>query len=54
LLSSLSSELNLGYLADVTLAGSVDSVASDVAEIIKVVGTIDMALNTVKCELNHP
>ena len=36
LLSSLSSELNLGYLDDVTLAGAADTVASDVAEIIQI------------------
>ena len=51
MLSSLSSELNLGYLADETLAGSVDSVASDVAEIIKVGDALCLALNTVQCEL---
>jgi len=34
LLSSLSSELNLGYLDDVTLAGPADTVASDVADIV--------------------
>ena len=36
LLSSLSSELNLGYLDDVTLAGPADTVASNVAEIIQI------------------
>jgi len=36
LLSSLSSELNLGYIDDVMLAGPADTVASDVAEIIQI------------------
>jgi len=34
LLSSLNSELNLGYLDDMTAAGPADTVASDVANII--------------------
>jgi len=34
----LASELNLGYLDDVTLGGPVDTVASDVAENAKVHG----------------
>jgi len=35
----------------VTLAGPVNTVASDVAEIIKVGGTMGLAPNTAKCEL---
>jgi len=51
LLSSLNSELNLGYLDDVTLAGPADTVASDVADIIQVGGAMGLVLNTGKCEL---
>ena len=35
LLSSLQAELNVDYLNDVTLGGKVETVASDVAEIVK-------------------
>ena len=48
LLSSLSSELNLGYLDDVTLAGPADTVASDVAEIIQIGSAMGLTLNTAK------
>ena len=51
LLSSLSSELNLGYLDDVTLAGPAVTVASDVAEIIQIGSAMGLTLNTAKCEL---
>jgi len=55
LLSSLASELNLGYVDDVTLGGPVDTVASDVAEIAKVGGKMGLILNSCKCELPaHP
>jgi len=55
LLSSLASELNFGYLDDVTLGGPVDTVASDVAEIAKVGGNMGLILNSSKCELlAHP
>jgi len=55
LLSSLASELNLGYLDDVTLGGPADTVASDVAEIAKVGGNVGLILNSSKCELlAHP
>jgi len=55
LLSSLNSELNLGYLDDVTLAVPADTVASDVADIIQVGGAMGLILNTGKCELiAHP
>jgi len=47
----LASELNLGYLDDVTLGGPVDTVASDVAEIAKVGGNMGLILNSSKCEL---
>ena len=55
LLSSLASELNLGYFDDVTLGGPVDTVASDVAEIAKVGGNMGLIMNSSKCELfAHP
>jgi len=45
LLTYLASELNLGYLNDVTLGGPVDTVAADVAEIAKVCGNMGLFLN---------
>jgi len=51
LLLSMNSELNLGYLDDVTLAGPADIVASDVAEIIQGGSALGLSLNTEKCEL---
>jgi len=51
LLSSLSSDLKLGYLDDVTLGGPASDVASDVAEIVRVGTNMGLALNTSKCEL---
>jgi len=45
LMSSLQAQLNLGYLDDVTLAGPVDMVASDVAEIIRVGADIGLSLD---------
>ena len=51
LLCSLQSELNLGYLNDLTLGGPVDSVASDVAQIARTGGDMGLLLNTSKCEL---
>jgi len=51
LLFSLRSELNLGYVDDVTLAGPADTVASDVAEISKLGGAMGLILSTGKCEL---
>jgi len=50
-LSSLQAQLNLGYLDDISLGGSVDMVASDVAEIINVGAEIGLSLNVDKCEL---
>jgi len=50
-LSSLGSNLNLGYMDDVTLGGTVETVASDVAEIIRAGTEIDLSLNVSKCEL---
>jgi len=44
-MSSLQAQLNLGYLDDVTLAGPVDMVASDVAEIIRVGADIGLSLD---------
>jgi len=51
LLSSLNSELNLGYLDDVALAGPADTVASDVVDITQLGGAMGLVLNTGKCEL---
>jgi len=50
LLSSLESDLKLGFLDDVSLGGHVDTVAADVARIAKV-GDMGLLLNTSKCEL---
>jgi len=50
-LSSLHASLNLGYLDDVTLGGTVKTVASDVAEIIRAGSEISLSLNVSKCEL---
>jgi len=51
LLSSLHASLNLGYLDDVTLGGSVKTVASDVAEVIRAGAELGLSLNVSKCEL---
>ena len=51
LLSSLKSNLSLGYLDDVTLGGTVKTVASDVAEIIRAGAEIGLSLNVSKSEL---
>ena len=42
LLTSLDSDLNLGYLDDVSLGGSVDVVAANVAQIAKVSGEMHL------------
>jgi len=44
-------QLNLGYLDDISLGSSVDTVASDVAQIINVGTEIGLSLNADKCEL---
>jgi len=51
LLLDLESHLNLGYLDDLTLGGSVASVARDVAEILNVGSELSLSLNVLKCEL---
>jgi len=51
MLTSLQSELNLDYLDDVTLGGPVETVASDVAEIVRVGSEMGLSLNVGKCEL---
>jgi len=51
MLTSLQSELNLDYLCDVTLGGPVETVASDVAEIVRVGNEMGLSLNVGKCEL---
>ena len=52
LLSSVNSELNLGYLDDVPL-GPADTVAFDVADIIQVGGAMGLVLNTGKCHISY-
>ena len=55
LLSSLNSNLNLGYLDDLTLGGSVAAVARDVTKIVDEGGNLGLTLNVSKCELvAHP
>jgi len=44
----------MGYLDDVTLGGSVDSVSCDVAEIRRVGSKMGLVLNPSKCELIAP
>ena len=51
LLASLSSELNIDYLDDVTLGGPLDNVASDVCQIISAGKSIGLHLNYSKCEI---
>jgi len=51
LLSSLHSNLNVGYFGDVTLGGHLDVVASDVAEIMRIGAEMGLSLNISKCEL---
>ena len=51
LLSTLESQLNLGYLDDVTLGGSVTTVAKDVSKVVDVGGQLGLTLNASKCEL---
>ena len=50
-LTSLQVQLNLGYLDDVTFGGPVETVAADVAEIIRIGADIGLSLNASKCEL---
>jgi len=51
MLTSLKSQLNLGFLDDVSLGGPVNTVAADVAQIAKVGGEMGLHLNASKCEL---
>ena len=51
LLSSLKSDLKLGYMDDVSLGGPVDRVVSDITEISKVGSSMGLTLNPSKCEL---
>ena len=48
-----SAHLTLGFLDDVTLGGPVKTVASDVAEIIRVGSELGLSLNITKCELTE-
>jgi len=47
----LEASLKLGYLDDVNLGGTVKTVASDVAEIIRAGSEIRLSLNVSKYEL---
>jgi len=51
MLLDLESQLNLGYLDDLTLGGSVASVARDVAKSVNVGNEMGLSLNVLKCEL---
>jgi len=51
LLSSLHSDLKLGFINDMPLGGPVDTVVADVARIAKVGDDMGLLLNTSKCEL---
>jgi hypothetical protein len=51
LLSSLHSNLTIGYLDDFTLGGSVSSVANDVSTIEKIGASLGLHLNRSKCEV---
>jgi len=50
-LCSLQSELNLGYLDDLTPGGTVESVASNEAQIARIGSDMGLLLNTSKFEL---
>ena len=51
LLQSLSSALTLGYLDDVTLGRSIDTLAADVQTIITHREAMGLCLNNTKCEI---
>ena len=51
MLSFLHSNLNIGYLDNVTLGGHLDVVVSDVAEIMRIGAEMGLSLNVSKCEL---
>jgi len=55
LLSSLASDLTLGYLDDFTLGGKVETVALDTKRIVELGSEMGLILNTAKCEIiAHP
>ena len=47
----MDSELDLGYLDDLTIGGAVDVVAKDVQKVVEVGGRLGLTLNVSKCEL---
>ena len=51
LLSSLDSEVSLGFMEDFTLLGHVDIVACDVEKIIRATSESGILLNPTKCEI---
>ena len=55
LLTSLNSDLTLGYLDDLTLAGSEQTVVSDVHRVMETGGKMGLHLYPSKCEvISHP
>jgi len=55
LLTSLQSDLTLGYLDDLTLAGHQSTVSSDVQRVLDCGGKMGLQLNPSKCEvISHP
>ena len=51
MLSSLESELKLGFLDDFSVGGPAETVAADVARIVKEGGEMGLHLNASKCKL---
>ena len=55
LITSLSSDLTLGYLDDLTLAGPQSVVAADIQQVVAEVSKMGLCLNPRKCEvISHP
>jgi hypothetical protein len=54
LLSSLTSDLVLGYLDDFTIGGALDTVAADIASIRSKGASLGLSLNPGKCEVISP
>ena len=55
LLTSLQSDLTLGYLDDLTLAGHQSTVSTDVQRVLDMGGKMGLQLNPIKCEvISHP
>ena len=55
LITSLSSDLTLGYLDDLTLAGPQSVVAADIQQVVAEGSKMGLCLNSSKCEvISHP